>query len=93
MCVSVYVSVCVHGLCLCLCLVYHLHAWCQWKPEETISLLELKLQMVVSHYVGAGIKSRFNKKLTSAFNWDHLSSPRSQVLLLLELICLFKHVV
>jgi len=34
--------------------VYHMCAWCPWKPEEDIGFPELELQMIVRHCVSAG---------------------------------------
>jgi hypothetical protein len=33
--------------------VFHMCAWYLWKPEEDIGLLELELQMIMSHPVSA----------------------------------------
>lgn len=34
----------------CMC-VHPVHAWCPWRPEETVGLPELELQMVVNLHV------------------------------------------
>lgn len=39
--------------------VYHVCAWCPWKPKEGIGSPELKLQMFVRHTVGAGSLTSF----------------------------------
>lgn len=35
---------------------YYVHAWCPGWPEEVSASLELGLQGVVTHSVGAGVK-------------------------------------
>lgn len=44
------------------------------RPEGGIGLLELDLQMVISHHVGAGAKSGYYGRTTGFPNY--LSSPR-----------------
>lgn len=34
--------------------VHHMHTWCLQRSERVLELLELELEMVVSHHVGAG---------------------------------------
>lgn len=34
--------------------MYHIHAWCLWKPEVGIKSPELESQIVIATYVGAG---------------------------------------
>ena len=36
------------------CGPFHMHAWCQRRPEEGIRSLELKSQLAMSCHVGAG---------------------------------------
>jgi hypothetical protein len=36
--------------------MFHVHAWCPWIESKVLDLLELELQMVVSHLVGILIK-------------------------------------
>lgn len=34
--------------------VHHTCAWCPWRSEEELDPPKLEVQVVVSHYVGAG---------------------------------------
>jgi hypothetical protein len=47
--------------------VYYLCAWCLWRPEKVSDLLELELQTIVSHHMGAR-----NQTLTF---WKRRSQP------------------
>jgi hypothetical protein len=34
--------------------VYHVHAWCPWRPEGSVGSRELESQTVVGHHLGPG---------------------------------------
>jgi hypothetical protein len=52
------------------CMSVH-HAWCLQKTEEVSDALDLKLQMVMSHHVGAGNQTRV------LYKSSHMQSPYS----------------
>jgi hypothetical protein len=41
---------CMYGHCVCMCMC----SWRLWRTEREMDPLELELQMIVSHQVGAG---------------------------------------
>jgi hypothetical protein len=65
---------CVAALLACMC-VYHLSAWCLWRPEEGVGSPELEIQMYVSHCVDAGsiIQVLWKSSQFSSLNRRHLS--------------------
>lgn len=54
---------CFSHMCICA----RVRAWCLRRPEEVSGILELELEMVVSHHVGTGF--RFSARAVSMF--DH----------------------
>ena len=57
MCVSVYLHVCMY-------IAYR----AQESQKKSLNLLELELQVIVSHYMGAGTESGSSAGTTSIFN-------------------------
>lgn len=48
--------------------VYHKCACCPQSQKRALDLLALKLPMIVSHHVGAGIQTGSSERTTSTFN-------------------------
>lgn len=56
--------------------MYVSHMQCPWRPEEGIRVPELKLQSVVSHFVGAGLVFKSSERAAGAFNiWAISPAP------------------
>lgn len=56
-------------------LVYYMHVWCCWTQRRgLLDPLELKLQMAVSHHVGAGHQTQVSTRTSSTLNHWVISS-------------------
>lgn len=56
-------------------------AWCSKRPEKVLELLELELQIVVSHQVGAGNLTKVFLESRQCFlHLNHLSSVLEEYL-------------
>lgn len=60
--------------------VHQTHAWCPRRSESKLELLKLKLQVVVSHHVGAGALQAQQMFLT------HESSLQTSVLIVTHIV-------
>lgn len=54
--------------------VYHLSAWCSWKPKVSISSPRMKLQMTVKHHGSAGNRTQSSGRAANVLNPSHPST-------------------